>query len=242
MESRTTERELLILETVRGAAEPLGAWNLVELLAGKGVQIGASTAGRALNHLEKRGYLAKSDVNQGRTITAKGLALLQRVEQERHLRPLNAQLGEVVNSKVLENDLMVLEARKVIERATVRLATRYISEQELAELERLVREREESYRTGGTIAPLDVAFHTVIARASRNEVLSLLYQTIAALGQQSRRFENIRRRVEAPYQESHREILEALRARDADRAEAQIIRHIDALIRDVQKYWDEFLD
>ena len=87
-----------------------------------------------------------------------------------------------------------------------------------------------------------MAVHTTIARASRNEVLSLLYQTIATLGQQSPRFEYIRRRVHAPYQDSHRRILGALQARDADGAEANIVQHIDALISDVKKYGDEFLE
>jgi GntR family transcriptional repressor for pyruvate dehydrogenase complex len=242
METGCTPREILILETIQGSSEPLGAWNLVELLAARGVQVGPSTAGRVLNHLEQQGYLARSALNKGRAITEKGLACLARVEQERHLRPLNEQLGEVVNSRELETDLMVLEARKALERTTVRLAAERIRDDELAELERLVSEREAGYQRGESVAALDVAFHTLIARASRNEVLNLLYQTIATFGQQSRRFENMRRRVGAPYQEAHRHIVEALRARDGDAAEAEIAQHIDALIRDVKRYWEEFID
>lgn len=241
MNRADNEREVVILEVIREAGQPVGSWNLVELLAARGMRLGASTVGRALNHLEKQGYLSKSNVNQGRTLTDKGRTLLGRVERDRHLRPLSEQLGEVVESQVLENYLMVLEARKVIERGTARLAAEHISEEELRELERLVQQREESYRRGGSVISLDVAFHTTIARASRNEVLRLLYQTIATFGQQSPRFEYLRRRIGAPFQESHREILEALRAHDAGRAEQGIVLHIDALIRDVKSYWHEFL-
>ncbi|TFG89495.1 MAG: FCD domain-containing protein [Gemmatimonadales bacterium] len=87
-----------------------------------------------------------------------------------------------------------------------------------------------------------MAFHSLIAAASRNEVLSLLYQTIAAQGQQSRRFEYIRKQVGAPYLNSNRNILNALKKRDVALAEKLIKRHLDTLIRDVKKYWHTFLD
>jgi GntR family L-lactate dehydrogenase operon transcriptional regulator len=242
METRLADREQIVLEMIRQSPQPLGAWNLAELLAQKGVNVGASTVGRMLNHLETLGYLSKKNCNQGRTITAKGKTLLDRIERERMLRPISEQLGEVINTNVLGKYLMVLEARKVIERATVRLAARNISEEELRELGRIVARREESLRKGESIAPHDIAFHGLIAAASRNEVLSLLYQTIATQGQQSQRFELIRRRVGGPSLKSHREILNALQQRDANLAEQRITQHIDALISDLQKYWHEFLE
>jgi len=242
METRTTPREQIILEAIQDSAEPLGAWNLAELLARKGINVGTSTVGRMLNHLEKQGYLTKSNVNQGRTITRKGKALLKRIAQEQMLRPINEQLGEVINTNILGKYLMVLEARKVIERTTVRLAAQNITKNELRQLGRIVAQREESLKKAESIAPHDIAFHSLIATASRNEVLSLLYQTIATLGQQSQRFENIRKRVAGPYLNSHREILNALKQRDADLAEKRITQHIDALISDVKKYWQEFFE
>jgi len=242
MESRIAERERVLLQMIRQSPQPLGAWNLVELLAEKRLEVSVSTVGRMLNHLEKQGYLSKRNCNQGRTITSKGKAFLERIEREQMLRPFSEQLGEAIGTNVLSRYLMVLEARKVIERATMRLAAQNISEEELHELERIVARREESLRKGESIARHDIAFHELIARASRNEVLSLLYKTIATQGQQSKRFESIRKRVGGLALSSHREILAALRKRDPDLAEQRITQHIDELISDLQKYWHEFVE
>jgi GntR family transcriptional repressor for pyruvate dehydrogenase complex len=242
METRLTDRERVMLETIRESPLPLGSWNMVDLLARKGIDVSASTVGRMLNHLEKRGYLSKNNVNQGRTITAKGTALLERIQQQRSLQPLSERLGEAINTNVLDRYLKVLEARKVIEGATVRLAAENISEAELRKLERIVTRREQSHHRNESVMPYDIAFHSLIAAASRNEVLSLLYQTIAAQGQQSRRFEYIRKQVGAPYLNSNRNILNALKERDAALAEKLIKRHLDTLISDVKKYWHTFLD
>jgi GntR family transcriptional repressor for pyruvate dehydrogenase complex len=236
-----TDREITVLEVIRDSEHPLGAWNLEEILAGKGIHIGASTVGRLLNRLEKQGYLEKKQFNQGRTITEEGRTFLARYQQEQLLKPLSDRLGDVLNTRALEKYLLVLEARKVLERAIVRLAAVHISDAELARLERIVARREERHQQQKSAADLDKAFHTEIARACRNEVLSLLYQTVTTLGQQSQAFEVLRLRVRAPYMTSHREILEALVSRDPDRAEERILQHIDMMVADVKKYWDTYL-
>jgi GntR family transcriptional repressor for pyruvate dehydrogenase complex len=231
MEITLSDRERIMLATIRESPLPLGSWSLVDLLARKGIEVSASTVGRMLYHLEKRGCLSKNNRNLGRTITAKGKALLERIQQEQNLLPLSEQLGRAINRY-----LMVLEARKVIEVATVRLAAKNITDAELRKLERIVIRRERSYRRAESIMPHDIAFHSLIAAASRNEVLSLLYRTIAAQGQQSRRFEYIRKQVGAPYLNSNREILNALKNRDAALAEKRIRQHLVTLISDVKKF------
>ncbi len=131
MAAKLREREAILLEIVRRSDRPLGSWNLVELLSSKGINLSASTVGRLLNQLERRGCLSKKNCNQGRTITSEGAALLDLREREQALQPLSEQLGSVIHTNVLETYLQVLEARKVIERATARLAARNISEGQL---------------------------------------------------------------------------------------------------------------
>jgi len=242
MNVKLTDNERTVLETVRDSPIPVGSWNMVDLLSRKGIEVSASTAGRMLNRLEKRGYLSKDNVNQGRRITAKGTAKLERIRQERSLAPLSRRLGEAINTNVLSRYLQVLEARKVIEGASVRLAAKNITAAELQKLKRIVAGRELSYRRGDTVMPHDLAFHSLIAEASRNEVLSLLYQTVAAQGQQSPRFEYIRKQVGGTHMDSHREIYDALRKRNAALAERLILRHLDILIGDVKRYWHRFLE
>jgi len=240
MDMTFTDREITILEVIGEYGEPLGAWNLAELLDDKGIHVGTSTVGRTLNRLEKHGFLTKQQSNQGRSITEKGRAFLSDYRQEMQLKPLSRRLRDVLNARVLEKYLMVLEARKVLERAIVRLAATEIGTDEIDRLERNVQERENRLRQSKSHADLDIAFHTTIAKACRNQVLSLLYQTITTLGQQSELFQALRQRVGAPYLTSHREILEALKNRDPERAEKSIVQHIDMLIADVKRYWDTY--
>ncbi|UCF97206.1 MAG: FCD domain-containing protein [Spirochaetaceae bacterium] len=240
MDTTFTDREITILEVIGEYGQPLGAWNLAELLINKGINVGTSTVGRTLNRLEKKGFLTKKQSNRGRTITEKGRAFLSDYRQEMQLKPLNKRLRDMLNTRVLEKYLMVLEARKVLERAIVRLAATQITAEEIAQLTRNVHERENRHRQSKSHADLDIAFHTTIAKACRNQVLSLLYQTIATLGQQSELFQALRQRVGAPYLTSHREILEALKINDPDRAEECIVEHIDMLIGDVKRYWDTY--
>ncbi len=240
MNRQFTNREITVLEVIREAQEPLGAWNLEELLAQKEIHVSTSTVGRMLNRLEKQGYLTKQQSNRGRTITDAGRSLLNTYRQELRIRPLSEQLTQVLNSQVLEKYLMVLEARKALERPIVRMAAEKITPEQLSRLERIVQEREKRHQQSKSHADLDVAFHTKIAEACGNKVLSLLYQTITTLRQQSELFEALRQRVGAPYLTSHKEILEALQNHDPDRAEERIERHIDMLIGDVRKYWSRY--
>src|SRR4030042_5107539 len=98
METRLTDRERVVLERSRESPLPLGSWNMVDLLARKGIEVSASTVGRMLNRLEKRGCLSKNNVNQGRPHTAKGTALLERIQQQRSLQPLSERLGEAIKT------------------------------------------------------------------------------------------------------------------------------------------------
>ena len=240
MDATFTDREIKILQLIEEYEEPLGAWNLAELLAEKGINIGTSTVGRTLNRLEKHGFLTKKQSNRGRTISEKGRAFLTDYRHEIQLKPLNKRLRDMLNTTVLEKFLMVLDARKALERAIARLAATHITEEQISRLESNVQERENRLRQSKSHADLDIAFHTGIANACGNQVLSLLYQTIATFGQQSELFQSLRQRVGSPYLNSHREILEALKLKDPDRAEECIVRHLDMLIGDVRKYWDTY--
>ncbi len=135
---------------------------------------------------------------------------------------------------------MVLQARKAIERETVRLAAENISEAKLAHLESILIDQEAKAARGESIAEVDIAFHREIAEASTNSALLALYGILAMMGQQSELFEFMRSRVGRSYRTAHRSILEALKARDPDRAEQCIIGHMDGLIEDVKKYWEHF--
>ena len=132
------------------------------------------------------------------------------------------------------------DARKAIERETVRLAADSISEARLQRLESIIMEQEAKAQRGESIAEVDIAFHREIAEASTNSALAALYGILAMMGQQSELFEFMRKQVGRTYRTAHRSILDALKAHDPDKAEHCIIGHMDGLIEDVKKYWEHY--
>jgi DNA-binding FadR family transcriptional regulator len=235
----TSDRELLLLNLIQDSDAPVGSWALVELLAEKGIALSPATIGRMLNHLEKRGYLAKEGA-RGRVLTELGEAAMRRAVQFREMERYRQKLDVLLSTNMLNYFIMVLEARKVIERTTVVLAVQNITDAELQKLRRIEARRERDYRRSEINAQHDIDIHRAIAAASRNEVLKIFYDMIAIMGQQSDLFDYMRTKLEAPYYVSHREILEAMEMRDAHLAEKAMVAHVDTLLRDVKAFWKHY--
>ncbi|MDI3534019.1 MAG: GntR family transcriptional regulator, transcriptional repressor for pyruvate dehydrogenase complex [Thermosediminibacterales bacterium] len=233
------EKELLVLEIIRDSNEPVGSWVIADKLSEKGYSVSSATVGRILNKLEKMGYLEKEKF-RGRVITKKGEEAIKTTNVINKIEFHKKKLEKYINTKVLEDFLVILEARKSIERTTARLAAENITQEEIAELERILETQENNYRMHKSISQNDLDFHKAIARASRNKVLETLYHIISLSGQQSEIFEYLREKVGAPYMVSHRKILEALKKGDPDESEKSMIEHIENLIKDVRTYWKTF--
>jgi GntR family transcriptional repressor for pyruvate dehydrogenase complex len=241
MEKFSSKKALIILDIMNKAEKPLGTWAITNALIHKGIDVSQATVGRLLNKLEQEAFLKKQYNNQGRTITQKGRDFLSSKMLEEKLNPHYQQLSEIINSNTLQKFLMVLEARKAIECATARLAARNASENQIKELEGIVKKREEAIQRSEAIYQYDIAFHSLVAESSGNKILSLLYKTISIQGQQSELFEMIRKKVAGKYESSHKAICEAIKNRDEDLAEKYMIDHIESLISDVKAYGEKYL-
>lgn len=237
MKTNLDERDLIVLESIRDAGEPVGSWCLVEELEKKGYTTSSASIGRILYKLESYGYL-EGHTNKGRMITPQGVRVIEKVKVMHSIDQHRKDLEKLINSRLLDEFIMVLQARKAIERETARLAAENITELKLKELETILKEQEEKASRGESIADIDIAFHRTIAEASKNSALLALYGILAMMGQQSELFEFVRSRVNNPYRKAHRDILNALEAHDPDEAERCIVMHMDSLIDDVSKYWE----
>ncbi len=126
------------------------------------------------------------------------------------------------------------EARLLFEGEAAALAATQINDEELAELESLVRDiARENLGMGGT-EEADRAFHLAIARATRNNAI---FDSIEHLWELRRtspesaqlhalaRTANIK-----PVVDEHTAILEALRARDANAARAAMRTHLSEVL------------
>lgn len=239
MQKKLQEKEIAVLESLRDAQVPMGSWNLVEKLEGKGHYVSSATIGRILSNLEKRGY-AEKDGNNGRIITQSGVEALSNSKRSNHLSEHTQTLEQMISTTVLEDYITVLQARKAIERETARLAAENITQEELDAIREILEEQREKYKKAESVANSDISFHRAIAKASRNKVLETLYLMLFSYGQQTTIFEHVRKQVKAIYMTSHTEIYKALKNHDSELAEQCMIKHMDSLIEDVTKYWDLF--
>jgi DNA-binding FadR family transcriptional regulator len=124
------------------------------------------------------------------------------------------------------NVMHTLEARRVLEAATAALAAQQITEEELAELYRLIDEATAS-ATIEAFVDNDLEFHRRIAVASRNPVLVALLDSLASRTSRARIWRGV---MQGDAQEQtlreHRAIADALKARRPDQARAWATVHI----------------
>jgi DNA-binding FadR family transcriptional regulator len=138
-------------------------------------------------------------------------------------------LGEILSVVLFHgfNDLeQIYEARRVIETWTAYLAAKRITEGQIERLEELVDQQEREVREGKSGVETDFEFHLTIGRAAGNEVVSrLLYSMITLI------FKGLDPSKRPPSDlstsvDQHREIIGALRSRDALQAMYLMWDHI----------------
>lgn len=234
-------KELLVLETLKEAEQALGSWNLSERLEQKGVQVSSATIGRILSTLESAGYVKKDGVN-GRLITTSGKRAILLEETSQYMSKHQATIENTVLASTLDEYMQILQARRAIERETARLAAMRISAKELKKLQSLLSRQDKLFAEGKSVATTDVDFHKVIAHASGNKILESLYYMLFPYGQQTVIFEQIRKQAGQTYTSGHHDILRALEQKSPELAEQAMLRHINQLIDDVERYWSAHID
>jgi DNA-binding FadR family transcriptional regulator len=122
--------------------------------------------------------------------------------------------------------LDLLEARRVLEAATAALAAQYISDAQLAELERILA-RLTASASVEELVENDLAFHRAIAVAAGNPVLVSLLDTLAGRTARARIWRGVTQRgsLERTHEE-HRAIFDALARHRPDLARAMAVVHV----------------
>jgi GntR family transcriptional repressor for pyruvate dehydrogenase complex len=118
------------------------------------------------------------------------------------------------------------EVRRVFEPQMAAYAAQRITDEELEELDTVLREQEAQIRKGETGLTQDTEFHYGIAEAVRNPVLLRAIDTIVDLLRASR--ERSLQQGDRPRRSlsGHRKILEALRLRNPAQAQAAMLEHL----------------
>lgn len=139
----------------------------------------------------------------------------------------------------------LMDLRRVVEPAAVRLACERATEADVARIRAAYQGMAKAIEEGGDYISSDLAFHQGILRACRNRLLTQMSNALAALLRTS--FEVSTTRPEGPRQSlpDHRRVLEAIAARDPAAGVAAIEKlisgaydDIDAVLRSRRKLPD----
>jgi DNA-binding FadR family transcriptional regulator len=127
------------------------------------------------------------------------------------------------------------DLRRVVEPAAMRLAAERATPQDLAEIELAYAGMKRAVEGGGDYVTFDLRFHQGLLRACRNRMLVQMSKALGALLRTS--FEISTRRKDGPVNSLplHREVLDAVIAHDADRAEIAIRVLIDGARNDIEE-------
>lgn len=123
----------------------------------------------------------------------------------------------------------LLAVRKMIEPAMARDAARHATREELLAIDLILARQAERVEAGQLAIDEDTAFHDMIARASRNEVVLKVVDVLMDLVREGReRSLQVRGRPEKSLR-GHRQILDAIRRRDGEAAARAMLMHLEQI-------------
>ncbi|HEY7300191.1 MAG TPA: GntR family transcriptional regulator [Xanthobacteraceae bacterium] len=146
--------------------------------------------------------------------------------------------GVIVKPVSLNEVLQIIEVRLINEPFSVRLAAEQANDTDLDELAEILKRAKHwaALRNVENMMLLDREFHLLIARAAKN---SVLIELLRNLHERSLRFWFISLNAPTQYdsvQNEHAAILDAIRQRNPDKAEAAMRRHIESFRTNVSQF------
>jgi DNA-binding FadR family transcriptional regulator len=123
------------------------------------------------------------------------------------------------------------EARSIYEPEVARLAALRATEEELEKIAEVIHRQEAAARTGDHQEEFNLAFHRLVAEATKNPVLVTAMNSIVHIVLDEIRELELDRSVQQSIAGFHKKIYEALKARDSEKAYELMAKHVV----DVQK-------
>jgi len=142
-----------------------------------------------------------------------------------------ALVAPIASALLTRKDLLadLIAVRKMIEPAMSREAARHATPDEIRQMESILSRQAARLDAGGLAIDEDSAFHDMIARASRNQVVLKVIDVLMDLLREGReRSLQIRGRPQRSLR-GHRQILEAIRRRDGDAASRAMLSHLEQI-------------
>ncbi len=179
-------------------------------------RVSRTTVREAIRTLESMKLLQSRQGNGTYVVASSEEALIQ---------PLAAAL---FNEKDDIRDIFYI--RKIIEPHVAELAAENATQQEMEELERILRKQEECIGQRETIIETDSAFHNLMVKATKNRVMERLIIALIDLLKKSREQylfedENDERAIRSL--EGHQQILSAVKKGDGNAARKSMLQHLE---------------
>lgn len=136
------------------------------------------------------------------------------------------------------------EVRKVFEPYLARMAAERMSSDELSELETAHRASMSNLVTGSIAYEQEIGFHQILARVSGNPAFVLIDDFVSNVLGESKRRLRPGLRFQQEVVEAHDRILAAVRSRDPELAEAEMLRHVcevERALEDLERQGDQEL-
>lgn len=142
---------------------------------------------------------------------------------------LAGTLGWLLSMAVHGKDVVdVLDARATLESALARLAAERVSDEALAELERLLALLKAA-KTDKETLQIDMAMHALVAEEAANPLLKLMLDSLRRWDASTRTRTIVVPRVRGKVALDQEEIMAAFRDRDPDRAEKAMRHHLNRI-------------
>lgn len=130
----------------------------------------------------------------------------------------------------------IYEVREILERATVRRAARFVTDEELGEMEATLSDLKNRALPTQRRRDLDFEFHFLIAKASRNPLLALLVETMSNIFKEMIVSGIVLLGGIDDAIVRHQVIMKALRARDVQAADEAMRAHLRQSLDNAERY------
>ncbi len=150
-------------------------------------------------------------------------------------------VAPLASMMTFQHDLQdeLLDVRRMFEPAVARAAATRATDEDFADLQRILDAQQRKLKKGQSAIVEDTAFHAALARSTRNRVVVSLMATLNDLLVESRKLALKQKGRPAKSIEGHEAVVAALRRRDAEGAAQAMYKHIDQ-IADLQVHASEF--
>jgi GntR family transcriptional repressor for pyruvate dehydrogenase complex len=123
----------------------------------------------------------------------------------------------------------LLDVRRMFEPAVARAAAERVTEEDLADLQRILDVQRHKLKNGQSAIAEDTAFHAILARATRNRVVMSIMATLNDLLVESRTQSLRQKGRPARSIDGHEAVVAALRRHDPEGATHAMFNHIDQI-------------